>query len=283
MSLQAILDDCGLIITKHEPVHGGDINRAFCLHDRGGKYFLKVNDAQCYPGMFEKEACGLRALHDHGPIGVPKVIRTGIVDSQQYLLLEWMDTAKPEAKFWETFGAGLATLHKKSQSQFGWEDDNYIGSLPQSNQLRPTWHLFYVECRILPLVKRLFDANSVTRQDLSAAEAFCKKLDQVFPVEPPSLLHGDLWNGNFMVTSTGKPAIFDPAVYCGHREMDLGMTKLFGGFDERFYHAYHEVYPLEDGWQQRLPLTQLYPLLVHAVLFGGHYLGRVRETVANYE
>jgi len=103
-----------------------------------------------------------------------------------------------------------------------------------------------------------------------------------FPEEPPALLHGDLWAGNFMIDSTGSAAIFDPAVYCGHREMDLGMTKLFGGYDQRFYKGYNAVYPLEKNWEKRLPLTQLYPLLVHALLFGGHYIAQVKSTVLRY-
>lgn len=275
----AILDDCGLIAANCKPVHGGDINRAFCLEDGARKYFLKINDAQRYPGMFEKEARGLLALHDSSPLRVPKIIRTGICDQEQYLLTEWIESGKPRSSFWQDFGAGLAILHKKQQLKFGWGEDNYIGSLIQQNQPSPSWHVFYAEFRILPLVKKLFESGAFNRQDLLEAEAVCKKLEHIFPPESPSLLHGDLWSGNFMVGVNGEAIIFDPAVYCGHREMDLGMTNLFGGFDSRFYHGYQELYPLENGWQQRLPLTQLYPLLVHAVLFGGHYVASVRETL----
>jgi len=111
----------------------------------------------------------------------------------------------------------------------------------------------------------------------------CKKSEFLFPEEPPALLHGDLWSGNFKITTEGEATIFDPAVYYGHREMDIGMTLLFGGFDQRFYEAYHEIYPLEKDWKQRIPLTQLYPLLVHALLFGGHYVESVRRIMKNYE
>ena len=115
------------------------------------------------------------------------------------------------------------------------------------------------------------------------AETFCKQLNHLFPSEPPSLLHGDLWSGNYMISSAGYAAIYDPAVYFGHREMDIGMTKLFGGFEQRFYSAYQEAYPMEKNWMQRLPLTQLYPLLVHAVLFGGHYVSSSREIIIQFD
>ena len=134
----------------------------------------------------------------------------------------------------------------------------------------------------MPLVKRLVNTGILTQQDLTTAELFCKRTSELFPTEPPSMLHGDLWSGNFMISTDGNAAIYDPAVYFGHREMDLGMTKLFGGFDQRFYDAYDEVYPLEKNWLKRLPLTQLYPLLVHAVLFGGHYVTSARATMQQF-
>ena len=280
--MQNIFDHCGLIIIRYEPVHGGDINQCYCLYTPDARYFLKVNDAFRYPGMFEKEASGLDALRNNFSLPVPVVVKFDVVQQQQYLLLEWIEAGKPKVNFWESFGAALATMHRQSQVYYGWEEDNYIGSLPQYNSKHTSWHLFYSECRIMPLVKSLFNAGAFTKQDVSNAEFFCQKTDQLFPHEPPALLHGDLWSGNFMITAAGDVAIYDPAVYYGHREMDMGMTKLFGGFDQRFYNAYNEVYPLEKDWLQRLPLTQLYPLLVHAVLFGGHYVGSAKEIIKQF-
>ena len=278
MSLKNILEDCSLTITSFEPVHGGDINRAYCLYSSEAKYFLKVNDANLYPAMFEKEANGLQALAKELPtLIVPQPIKYGIAQQQQYLLLEWIEPGKPKTNFWGNFGAALATMHQQPRSYFGWEEDNYIGSLHQHNTKHDSWHLFYAECRIMPLVEQLFNAGVFTRQDVMTAESLCKKFDQLFQQESPALLHGDLWSGNFMITATGSAGIYDPAVYYGHREMDIGMTKLFGGFDERFYESYNEVYPLEKDWQLRLPLTELYPLLLHAVLFGGHYVSSAKD------
>ncbi|MBC7888358.1 MAG: fructosamine kinase family protein, partial [Ferruginibacter sp.] len=279
MSIQHILRDCGLNIAHFQQVHGGDSNRAYCLHVGGTKYFLKVNEANRYPAMFEKEINGLHALHKNSTLIVPRVIKSGIVQQEQYLLLEWLERGNPGKDFWQNFGAGLSMLHQKTSSFFGWGEDNFIGSLVQRNQQHHSWHLFYGECRIMPLVKALFNAGTFSKHDLLSAESFCKKIEQLFPLEPPALLHGDLWNGNYMVSAAGYAVIFDPAIYYGHREMDIGMTNLFGGFDRQFYAAYNESNPLEKGWQQRLPLTQLYPLLVHAVLFGGHYVSSAKETM----
>lgn len=286
LPLQAILDDCNLTINRYEPVHGGDINRCYCLHTGKTKYFLKVNDATLYPGMFEKEANGLGALRkvlstfeSLATLCAPQVIKCGSIQGEQYLLLEWIEKGSPKPGFWKKFGNGLALMHQKQQSFFGWVEDNYIGSLPQHNTKHNSWHLFYTEYRVMPLVERLFNAGIFTKEDLAMANFFCKQTADLFPKEPPSLLHGDLWSGNYMITSTGHAVIFDPAVYYGHREMDIGMTQLFGGFDQQFYAAYQEVYPLEKGWKQRLPLTQLYPLLVHAVLFGGHYITRAKDSM----
>lgn len=282
MNLQPIFDDCGLAIHHYRSVHGGDINDCYCLQADAGDFFLKVNDSNLYPAMFEKEARGLDVLRNNSSLVIPPVIKHGTVNSRQYLLLEWIEPGTASQGFWKGFGVALATMHRHSQAYFGWEEDNYIGSLPQFNTPHKNWSVFYAECRILPLVKRLFDVHAFTQNDVSSAIAVCKKLNDLFPEEAPSLLHGDLWSGNFMTTTNGEASLFDPAVYYGHREMDIGMTQLFGGFNDLFYDSYQQVYSLENGWQQRLQLAQLYPLLVHAVLFGGHYIGSCREIIRRF-
>ncbi len=279
LSLNAIIEDCGLQVQRFEQIHGGDINNAFCLHTSNGNFFLKVNQAGLYPDMFLKEAAGLSEIKKTRTVSTPAVIKTGIAGEQQYLLLEWIEKGQPDEQFWENFGHELALLHHQPQEYYGWHTDNYIGRLKQSNKRHGTWDEFYTECRIMPLVEILFNKQLFNRADIKAAGHFCNQLDTLFPVEHPALLHGDLWSGNYSVSAGGQPVIFDPAVYYGHREMDLGMTQLFGGFDPRFYEAYQEVYPLEPGWEKRLKLTEAYPLLVHAVLFGGFYTGRAREVL----
>jgi fructosamine-3-kinase len=227
--------------------------------------------------MFVHEANGLDLLRNNCELIIPKIIKVDVCNEQQYLLMEWLEKGVPQKNMWENFGIGLAMMHKQPQKYFGLNDDNYIGSLKQINDPHNEWHSFYADCRIMPLVKNLFDAGNFSSTDIKDAEFFCNGLKNIFPSGPPSLLHGDLWAGNYLISSPGFAAIFDPAVYFGHREMDIGMTKLFGGFDQRFYDLYNETYPLEKEWERRLPVTQLYPLLVHAVLFGGHYISEVKH------
>ena len=281
--LQNIFTDCGLNVQHYERVHGGDINDAYCLITSTGKYFLKVNERNKYPSMFEKEASGLDLLRKSCSLIIPQVIKTGITGDKQWLFLEWLNKGSPKKDMWERFGQSLALMHKEPQKEFGLNEDNYIGSFKQINTIHEEWHSFYTECRVMPLIKILFDNGNYSENDLLAANSFCDRLKEIFPSESPSLLHGDLWAGNYMIHSSGYAAIYDPAVYFGHREMDIGMTKLFGGFDQRFYDAYNENYPLERNWQKRLSITQLYPLLVHAVLFGGHYISSTRNILSSFQ
>ena len=232
--------------------------------------------------MFEKEAKGLDLLRKNCSLIIPKVIKTGFDDDKQYLVLEWLEKGSPEKDMWERFGATLAMMHQLPQEYFGLDEDNYIGSLDQVNARQSDWATFYAEYRIMPLIKILFDRGYCSETDLILANKFCSHLKNIFSSGYPALLHGDLWAGNYLIHSSGYAAIYDPAVYYGHREMDIGMTKLFGGFDQRFYDAYDHYYPLEKDWQKRLPLTQLYPILVHAVLFGGHYVSSALSIVRQY-
>lgn len=280
-TLQAIFTGCGLIDVQHyEKIQGGDINDAFCLITSVGKYFLKVNDKNKYPLMFEKEARGLELLQKNCSIIIPQSVKSGITDDKQWLILEWLEKGIPQKKMWQKFGEALAIMHKKPKNYFGFNEDNFIGSLKQLNKEHTDWVSFYTECRIMPLVKTLFDQGDFSSKDIQLANSFCKKLESIFPKEPASLVHGDLWAGNYLVHSSGYAAIYDPAVYFGHREMDIGMSKLFGGFDQQFYNSYNETYPLEKDWQKRLRVTQLYPLLVHSVLFGGHYISSAKKCLS---
>lgn len=280
--IKIIGGESGYDIDKYEPVDGGDINDALCIYSGNKKLFLKLNSSSSYPLMFRKEANGLNKLKNNSSITIPDVICSGVAEEHQYLLLQWMERGNARSDCMEKFGADLARMHQQKQLFFGFEENNYIGSLSQQNDNHDSWSSFYASCRILPLVKKLFNHSLFSKKDVENAELLCKKLKDLFPEELPSLLHGDLWSGNYMVGSDGYVVMYDPAVYYGHREMDIGMTKLFGGFDQRFYDAYNDTYLLQKGWKNRLPLTQLYPLLVHAILFGGHYIYNVRQILETY-
>jgi fructosamine-3-kinase len=266
----------------HERVHGGDINEAYIIKTSQGKMFVKINDASAFPQMFLKEADGLNALRKASSIKVPDVIKAGELKGQQFLVMECIETGKAGKNFFHQFGRQVAALHQNTNPVFGWHTDNYMGSLAQKNLFTDSWASFYTNCRLLPLTKILNDRGSFSLAEVKHTEILCGKLHQFFPPEKPALLHGDLWSGNFMVGADDKAAVYDPAVYYGHREMDIAMTRLFGGFSTAFYEAYNEVFPLENGWQQRMPLAQLYPLLVHAVLFGGGYVSNCRSVIMQW-
>ncbi len=284
--LQSIIEHiaaaCGIHLTACNAVQGGDINECFQLQAAGKSYFLKLNDAGSLPGMFAAEAEGLQALSSGSTMIVPQIIQYGIEQNKQWLLLQWLEKGSNHNNQVKSFGAALARMHQQPQAYFGWPRHNYIGSLQQANTQQDSWASFYTQCRIMPLVKLLLNAGIFSPEDLQLADVFCTIAGNLFPQEPPALLHGDLWAGNYMISTTGEAAIYDPAVYYGHREMDIGMTALFGGFGQTFYDGYNETYPLHEGWQQRLPLTQLYPLLVHAVLFSGHYVESARSILKKF-
>ncbi|GAB5424296.1 MAG: fructosamine kinase family protein [Crocinitomicaceae bacterium] len=232
--------------------------------------------------MLEKEAIGLKELSQKSSFCIPEVIGHFEDENQQYLILGFIESGNQSVNFWSDFGEQLATLHQVSSDSFGWKSDNYIGSLPQKNDKRNDWGSFYAEMRILPQLKMAFDKGWINSTDIRNGEKLCLQFDALFPKEAPALLHGDLWSGNYMTDASGNPVLIDPAVYYGHREMDLGMMHLFGGFSQVLFDAYHAHFPLEKLWRERIPLTQLYPLLVHVNLFGGTYVQSVRSIFQKY-
>lgn len=274
------------ISTTKEPeissVSGGSINAAYRIKFDGLNVFVKTNQANAYPGMFEAEARGLELLRKHSHFDIPRVLKTDIESKTAFLVMEWLANDTPNSNFWGNFAKNLAEMHQQSADQFGLDHSNYIGSLPQQNEFRKSWTDFYIEMRLEPQLRTARDnghADAALSRDF---EKLFTQMENLFPEEPPALQHGDLWSGNFMCTSSGVATIFDPAVYYGHREMDLAMSKLFGGFDGKFYDYYNESFPLENGWQQRIPLSQLYPLLVHVNLFGRGYMLQVKSCLRGF-
>jgi fructosamine-3-kinase len=264
-------------ILSRTSIGGGSINNCFRVTTDQGIYFLKENSAEKFPGMFEAEAKGLALLRSADAFCIPEVI----LQENDQLFLEWLERVPPPANGWRDAGKKLAQLHKHTASSFGLDHANYIGSLPQSNKQHATWAEFFSHERILPQLKLARNEKKIDAALVTKGENFCHALTEIFPAEAPSLLHGDLWSGNFFF-SKKSPAIFDPAVYYGHREMDLAMTKLFGGFDEEFYEAYEEEFPLEKNWKERTDFCNLYPLLVHVNLFGGSYVQDVRAVLERF-
>ncbi len=255
-------------IEKHYPVSGGCINHAYCLQSDSDKIFLKYNRRDLFPGMFEAEAAGLQLLRESRSVNVPHVLGTGHFGNDSYILLEFIEPGKKRKDYWEDAGRRLADLHRCSSEKYGLEQDNYIGSLRQSNRKHEDWVTFFVEERLKPFGEFISS---------SSADKIENTLRERIPLEAPALLHGDLWSGNIITDSYGEACLIDPAVYYGHRETDLAMTKLFGGFPREFFDAYKEENPLQPGFEERIDVYNLYPLLVHARLFGGGYVGQVRD------
>lgn len=271
-----------LSIEKLTPVSGGDINEAWKVSTDMGDFFLKLNHAGRFPKMFEKEARGLKILEESGAVNVPEAIHFGEMDEDSFLLMHFVEPAPRKEDFWEDFGSSLARLHRNSGESFGLDHDNYIGSLYQYNRKHDNWNDFFVEERLERQLKLARDASSLGRQDVTYFERLYKKIPEIFPEEPPALLHGDLWGGNFIVGNDGLACIIDPAVYYGHREMDIGMSRLFGGFSAAFYRAYNDEYPMEKNWEDRIEICNLYPLMVHVNLFGGGYVDSVRRIIRRF-
>jgi len=270
-------------ISRTKPLSGGDINDAFALWmDDGRRVFAKTND-QADPSMFPAEARGLAWLAESHTLRIPRVLAVsdGGADEPCFLVLELLEPSSPRAGFDEELGRGLAALHQSGPPELGLDHDNFIGRLPQANKALASWPEFYRERRLLPQLQAAERAGLATAEMSRGFDALWRVLtDRVGPPEPPARLHGDLWAGNLHVDELGAPCLIDPAAYAGHREVDLAMMRLFGGFSERCFAAYHEAHPLAPGHRERVPLYQLYFLMVHVNLFGQSYVGSVMRALS---
>ena len=270
----------GARISDIRRVAGGDINDAFrvLLADRSVLFVKRRIGAPA--GMYAREAEGLAWLAESGTLRTPRVV----LASDALLALEWITPGARRADFDERLGRGLAALHRAGAPSFGLACDNFIGPLVQPNAACASWSDFYRSRRLEPLIARAAAAGLLRQEHQRALERLTARLDElVGPSEPPARLHGDLWSGNVHVDERGAPVLIDPAVYGGHREIDLAMLCLFGSPSARFYAAYDEVYPRAPGHAERVALYQVYPLLVHLNLFGQGYLDQLRSAVNSYD
>jgi len=263
-----------------ERIGGGSSNEVFRLPSSKGPLLVKVNTANRVD-MFEAEAAGIEALRQAQAVSVPVVHACGKTEHRAFLVLQWIEFAPNRRKAEARLGRELAKQHAQSSETFGWHAENTIGMTPQLNTPRADWTDFLGEFRLAYQLE-LAARNGLDRDCCADVERLLDRLDEFFEIHQPrpSLLHGDLWSGNWGATDDGRPYIFDPAVYFGDREADLAMTRLFDGFSQEFYRAYEEVWPLEPGWQQRVVLYNLYHLLNHFNLFGHAYVGQLRASLS---
>lgn len=274
-------------LKRRIPVSGGDINRAYALElSDGSRVFMKSNRKE-NKDFFRAESEGLEAIRETHTIRVPHEIAIGTEDNESFLLLEYIESGARGKHSSEELGEGLARMHMADTSQFvkdgyyGFTADNYIGAGKQINTPKQTWTDFFTECRLIPQFERARQYFSMEEQ--KSIETFLGRIER-YIAEPdhPSLLHGDLWGGNYMIDSQGHPWLIDPAAYVGHAEADLAMTELFGGFDRTFYDAYRNAARIAPEYKDRRDIYNLYHLLNHLNLFGGGYLYSVKSTIRRY-
>jgi fructosamine-3-kinase len=274
------------------PVGGGDINEAFrvTLCD-GSEAFVKTRDGAA-PGEYAAEAASLRWLAEAGALRTPRVL--DVADG--YLALQWIEPGRLLADGEDELGRGLAATHTAGAPGFGRfadargggdgradDDVAWLASLRLSNAPTDDWPTFYAERRLLPLARLARDRNALEKVGLGAIERVCERMGQLTgPPEAPARLHGDLWQGNVLADTHGRPWLIDPSAYGGHREVDLAMLALFGAPSPRLLAGYMEIAPLADGWRERVGLYQLLPLLVHALLFGGAYRADAERVARQY-
>ena len=278
----------GASVVATAPVAGGDISTATKLRLSTGQTAIVKTLNHAPAGFFEREAAGLRWLGEvPGGVPVPEVLAV----DEECLVLAWVEPGRSSADAALELGRGLATTHAAGveHGRFGAEQDGFIGRLPLPQRPAPTWAEFYAVRRLLPYLKLARDRDAVEAEEAQAVEALVPRLPDLLPEEPPARLHGDLWNGNVVwghdaaAPGQGRAHVIDPAAYAGHREVDLAMLALFGlPHLPRVLEGYQEVAPLAEGWEDRVGLHQLFPLLVHACLFGGRDGARAAEIARRY-
>ena len=276
---QIIKQELNSNIKKISQLGGGSINSVFLVELEKSKIVLKINDSLRFPGMFENEKKGLLKLNASG-VQTPQVIFERSKDNLAFLALEYIPNGNFEN--WELFGEKLAALHINKNEFFGLDYDNYIGSLRQINKKENNWKGFYSNQRLLHLTRFAFDKELLSKADSKKMEELCYKLDTYVPFTEPSLIHGDLWSGNLIFDGQGKPVFIDPAIYYGHPEMDWAMLSLFGSYPETAMKSYCNIIPLENNYFEREKIYQLYPLLVHLILFGRSYYRDISEILNFY-
>lgn len=264
------------------PVKGGSINDSYGIQYGDQRYFCKINDRDTLPGLFSKEARGLDYLGMTKKIRIPKIIDVLYTESHQILLMEWIHSTEPTQISWEKLAIQLVSLHQCSAAYVGWHEDNYFGNFLQTNTQSDNWVNFFIEQRLVPQMKMGYDQSLLEKKDLLGFQRLFNKLSDIYPTNTPALLHGDLWNGNILFDQKGNPVLIDPAIYYGHPSMDIGLTQLFGGVENRFYEVYFSHMDVDDNFEEQCRISNLYPLLAHLNMFGKTYYSSINDTIHSF-
>ncbi len=263
-------------------VSGGDIANTYRLHTGTEVLFCKYHTGKQAFDMFQSEKDGLEALSRGNIIKTPEVFICEPWQEAAFLIMEFVPSGRAKDSAMAVLGRQLAQLHIQECSSFGWNRNNFIGSLPQSNNRSDSWAEFYMSERLQPQFKIAFDQGLLSRKEIPSTEKMSAVIVDLCGEVKPSLLHGDLWGGNYLISEAGVPYLIDPAVYEGHGEVDIAMSKLFGGFGPHFYRGYEEIIPFSDYTHDRIKIYQLYYLLVHLNLFGASYYSSVKAILKSY-
>ncbi len=262
--------------------YGGNFNLAVRVKSGESEYFIKWTQGE-HKGLFEAEAKNLQLIKQANAIDVPAVLGEGSMDSKEYLMMECIQSAEKASHYWADFGQKLAHLHQNSStSGHGLNYTNFLGAATQDNAWESNGVDFFIQKRLKKQVDAAVYHRKISAEMEAQFEALYEKLPQLLPNESSALLHGDLWSGNAMVNERGEITLVDPCSYYGLREAELAFTTMFGGFPTEFYEAYHQTFPIEKGFHERIPLYNLYPLMVHVNLFGEGYLPAVNKILASY-
>lgn len=264
-------------------ISGGSISSAYVLNWNEGAYFLKVNTNSDALNMFMAEENGLQTIEQTQTIAVPKVHHVDVYNNNAFLLMDYVESKSPNAMDYKRLGTQIAKLHLKHKDIFGFTSINFIGSLPQSNTQHSQWANFYWHERIEPQLSMARQNKLLKENEIITEKIAVNVFEELLGSDiRPSVLHGDLWAGNYLISTDGSPYLIDPATYWGHSMVDIAMSRLFGGFGNEFYTAYHDIIPKTENYNAQIDLYQLYFLLVHLNLFGRSYYGSVSSLLKRY-
>jgi fructosamine-3-kinase len=269
-------------IDEFEFFYGGNFNLAVRVKVKQGEFFIKWNQGD-HPGHFEAEAKNLQLIHSSQTISVPEVIGVGKLDEKEYLMMECIPSIAKKENYWSDFGEKLAGMHRISHEKgHGLDNDNFIGTSIQKNDWMLSGLDFFIQNRLLVQIEKAVYDRKIDKSMVDNLEELIKKIPDILPDGPSALIHGDLWSGNVMVNQKGLVSLIDPSCYFGFREAEIAFTTMFGGFDQSFYEAYHHSFPLISGFHERIPIYNLYPLMVHVNSFGEGYLATVKKILDTY-
>jgi len=280
--LPAISENLSDKIISNKPLSGSSISSAYLLKSVKENYFLKINSDPNGLEMFHAEQNGLLAIRETETIAVPNVQIVDKFENKAIIIMDYIESKLPDPKDYMRLGTSLAQLHSIKKEGFGFNSDNFIGSLYQSNKEHSNWSEFFWNERISPQFNIAIDNGLLNKNEIPSEDEFIDVFNQYLIEVTPTLLHGDFWGGNYIISTDGTPYLIDPAVYCGHSMVDIAMSKLFGSFGSEFYESYHKYMPKSDYYQHEIDIYQLYFLLVHLNLFGRGYYSSVSNILNRY-